>query len=60
MNPKCKCCTGEGTVPTGTHSRPDHTSSEYVFTLDGKSKMCPGCDGTGVPVRLHKELGIKP
>jgi hypothetical protein len=57
--PACPLCEDSlGSVPTGTFSR-DLTTNEYVFTQDGR-KTCPGCDGTGVPVRLHKELNIKP
>lgn len=49
----CKCCCdGSGSVPTGHHTR---QVESYVFVPDGKSKECPGCDGTGVPVRLHNE-----
>jgi hypothetical protein len=48
---KCKCCGGSGSVPTGYHTR---QGSEYVFIPDGESKECFGCDGTGIPVRLHE------
>ena len=59
-NPACPLCEDSlGSVPTGSFSR-DISTNEYVFTPDGGSKTCPGCDGTGVPVRFHQELGIKP
>lgn len=55
MISKCRCCAGEGSVPTGVFTR---RGDEYVFLPDGNSKVCLGCDGLGIPVRLHEELGI--
>lgn len=57
MTEKCKCCSGDGSIPTGVHC---YSEGRYEFTLDGKTKTCFGCDGTGIPVRLHEELGINP